>query len=433
MKIVLFTPTHQRSAIARVSVLLRDALEAEQHVVVIVATEDEVLTPSVRRPRLADAVDWRDQTAVRDLVWESDLVFHQIGNHFGYHSGSVFWIPLIGGFVALHDFFLGDLFLLWAEHNSAEADGILHRWYDLDIGTFRTAAHSGHFAELDAPLTEWLTDRADAVIAHSDFGLGPVRRATDAPIRVLPLPYSPEAPPAGEAPPAWDIAATNGDERFTILTFGHIIPNKLCEDVIAAVAGSAVVRQRIQFRICGEISDSYRNDLESFAEAIGVHVVITGALTDLELRRELQSANLVVCARNPTLESGSASAIESLLSGTPLVVINTGFYASLPSDIVFRVPLDDFQSSLTRTLRSIVRGDFDLAARAEAGIIFAQTTFRADSYAEALVGLAAQAAEHRLLREVDDTFDQLRTGPTEVARLYAKDSAILRADFSLDS
>ncbi|ARC58145.1 hypothetical protein AS850_13760 [Frondihabitans sp. 762G35] len=429
MKIALFTPVTATSAIARVSALVRGALEAESHEVVVVATEDVRVAAGAARDDLADALDWRDQTAVRDLLWTADTVVHQVGNHFGFHSGSVFWIPLIGGTVVLHDFFLGDLFLLWAEENSDAADRILRRLRGTTIADFRAIAHSGRFAELgwpDLAMTDWLTESADAVVAHSDFGLAPVTRVTDAPVRVLPLPYALASATAPASVSAGAAAPETGD-RLRLLTFGHIIPNKLCEDVIAAVSASPLLRGRVDYRICGEISDDYRGRLQSFADDIGVSVAITGALSDADLADELRLADVIACVRRPTLESGSATAVESLLSGTPLVVLAEGFYASLPGDVVFSLPPDDFQAALTRTLRSIVLGEVNLPARAEAGRRYAERTFRADGYATELVALAPLAAEHRILREMDATFVDLRTGPPAVAAEYERDTAIFRA------
>jgi glycosyltransferase involved in cell wall biosynthesis len=427
MKIALFTPVHRDSAIARVSGLIAGSLSVQGHETVIVSTDDFELDAGDMRDDLSGSIHWRQQTAIRDVIWSSDLVVHQVGNQWEFHAGNTFWLPLIGGAVVLHDFFVGDLFLQWAKGRDAESDAILRRLYDIGIGELRSMARSGHFAALAwpaYPLTEWLAELADVVVVHSDFGLPAVERATDAAVTVLPL--------AGSLEP---LEARNsarfsgeGEPGLRILTFGHIIPNKLCEDTIIAISAARGVRARATYRICGAISDAYRSHLEGLASALGVSVDVTGALERHELLAELSEADIIVCVRRPTLESGSASAIESMLSGTPVIVADEGFYASLPSNLVLKVGPENVQADLQRTLRRIVEGGYDLAGLGARAKTYAEATFRADSYATALTALASRAAEHRLIREVDQTYKALRVGPPAVALRYARDSAILRPD-----
>lgn len=433
MKIAFFTPTHVQSAIGRVTVLVRASLQMAGHDVALIATEQHLLDPADVNPRLADSTPWTAVGAVRQIVAESDLVFHQIGDHYAFHAGSVAWLSEVGGCVALHDFFLGDLFLSWLPGNEAHAESILERWYGLPLDEYLGMARSGRFVDRTwprYPLTEWICSQADAVIAHSDFGLPAVLVSTDVPVRVVPLPY--------------DLAAGSGagndglvvrdpeDDRVRLLTFGRINPNKLCDLIINSIAGDSQLRKRVDYRIVGTILPTDRAYLTSMAHALGVRLTIIGEVDDAQLVAELHAADVVACLREPALESASASAIEGMLSGTPLIVVDTGFYSGLPPESVFHVAQLDAQSSLTQVLRSILDGAHDLAAMGASAKEYAQATFRADTYASAIIALGIEAAKRRPERELDGTFAPIYaswgavTGSGPIAA-YVEDTAIFRA------
>ena len=77
-------------------------------------------------------------------------------------------------------------------------------------------------------------------------------------------------------------------------------------------------------------------------------------MDDATLVAELERADIISCLREPVLEGASASAIEGMKSGRPIVVVNAGFYADLPSDFVFKIPTPLETSSLRETLERLV-------------------------------------------------------------------------------
>ncbi len=63
---------------------------------------------------------------------------------------------------------------------------------------------------------------------------------------------------------------------------------------------------------------------------------------------------MICCLRWPVFEGGSASAVEAMLSGRPIIVTDAGFYRDLPDDLVFKVDrrqeLDSLTTQLTRLI-----------------------------------------------------------------------------------
>jgi glycosyltransferase involved in cell wall biosynthesis len=433
MKIAFFTPTHAQSAIGRVTALVRTSLQLAGHNVALIATEQHILDPADVNPRLADCTPWTDVGAVRRIVTESDIIFHQIGDHYAFHAGSVAWLSEVGGCVALHDFFLGDMFLSWLPGNEAHAESILKRWYDLPLDEYLRMARSGRFVDRTwprYPLTEWICSQADAVIAHSDFGLPAVRISSDVPVRVVSLPY--------DLADSFDVNDGSlplrdpADDSVRLLTFGRINPNKLCDLIITSIAGDSELRSRMEYRIVGTILPTDSAYLTSLAHALGVKLAIIGEVNNAQLVAELHAADVIACLREPALESGSASAIEGMLSSTPLIVIDTGFYSCLPRESVFHVAQLDAQTGLTRVLRSIVDGDHDLLAMGVSAKAYADATFRADMYASAIIAVGIEAAKRRPEREIDNAFAPIyaswgATAQSKPIGDYIDDTAIFRA------
>jgi glycosyltransferase involved in cell wall biosynthesis len=432
MKIAFFTPTSAQSAIGRVTILVRDSLQLAGHEVSVIATERDLVQPSEVNPRLADAIPWTDIGDVRQIVLESDIVIHQMGDNYSFHAGSVAWLSEVGGCVVLHDFFLGHLFVDWMAGNEAHAESILDRWYNLPLAEYLGMAQSGRFIDRTwprYPLTEWISSQADAIITHSDFGLPAVHASTDVPVIVLPLPYDLAVDSTGRGEVGF---ARDPEADLRLLTFGVINPNKLCDLIISSIAGDGQLRKRIDYRIVGPIHPTDRAYLTSLALALGVRLTIIGPVDGSQLVAELQAADVIACLRSPALESASASAIEGMLSGTPVIVIDTSFYRTLPRESVFHMAQLDAQSNLTNTLREILDGVHNLEAVGQSAREYAEATFRADTYASAIVALGLEAAKRRPERELDTVFAPLFASwgvlpESKSIADYIDDTAIFRA------
>lgn len=446
MKIALFTPTHAQSAIGRVTVLVRAALQMAGHYVPLIATELDGLALDETNPALTDSVRWTETEAVRQVTAESDIVMHQIGDHYAYHAGSIAWLSEVGGIVALHDFFLGDMFLSWISGHEPQAAQVLRSWYSLSVSEYQNMARGGRFVERtwpNYPLTEWICSQADGVIIHSDFGRDLVSRATSAPIRVLQLPYdlagnsgtsglkSTERSGSRSLPIETAAASVSRARPLTVLTFGRINRNKLCDLVITAIAGDSTLRAVVEFRIVGTIPPEDAAYLAAMAHTLGVRLQIMGEVSQHVLVAELESADVIACLRSPALESASASAIEGMLSGTPLIVIDTGFYTGLPRDAVFHLEALGAQSAMTKLLREIVRNEHDLLTMGQSAAVHSAATYRADDYASALVDLGIDVARRRPLIEIDRAYASTLAAwgadaESSSVAIFEQDTAIFR-------
>jgi glycosyltransferase involved in cell wall biosynthesis len=206
-----------------------------------------------------------------------------------------------------------------------------------------------------------------------------------------------------------------------VLTFGHINRNKLAHAVLEAIRLNPNLVRRIEYRLVGPIEDDYARELGLAASDAGVLLKLLGRVSDEDLAAELELSDVVCCLRMPALESASASAIESLASGRPTVVVDTGFYSELPDDVVMKIDPWDIVGGLGDVLAELsesARLRSDLGLR---GKVYAEETFGAGDYALTMREIASET--HRsghvvatVIRVSRTLFDWGGQGPEEVIR-----------------
>lgn len=398
MRLVIFTPALRASAIGRMTRLVVRALLGAGHDITVVRTES---SDSSSRETLDFGVqifNWTNTAEVQSIIARSDVTIYQIGDNFSYHAGGVFWLGRQRGIVCLHDFFLGHLFHGWAKGNPQHGQSVLRHWYgDKVAQSYFRCASSADFIDAThrtAPMTEWIASQASAVISHSGWGMHRVLSACPGPVRIVPLAY--EAAHA-DISPSPSLTQDNG--RMQILTVGHINPNKRVECVIRTLGSDERLRDGATYTLAGAIQPEIRRRLEEMASTLNVDLRICGEVSDAELRRLLDLADVVCCLRNPTLEAASASTIEAMLCGRSVVVEDTGFYAELPDDCVCKIRPEHEGDDLREVLLALSRDPNSRKMMGDRAALWARKTFSAENYARQLVELVPVSQRSMLISE----------------------------------
>ena len=387
MKIVLFTPTIKMSAIGRMACLVTHELLAQGHEVAVVRTEDEAFLDKPTHDFGVELISRHDSDQIVSLANQADALIYQVGDNYPFHRGCLEWLPRLPGIVCLHDFFLAHLFYDWSQGRRQEADMILRAWYGDEISRRFFSYQDGKtFIEGTrdtSPMTEWMCSMAHGVITHSSWGINRVLNACPGPVYVAPLAYD-----APENIAANGCIHSSNNAQFRILTIGHINPNKRAASVIRAIGNSPLLRQRSTYRLVGNIRPETIHELSALARNLGVNLVISGEVDDVTLAHAVEQADVISCLRWPSLEAASASAIEAMLYGKPIVVTDTGFYRELPDECVKKIDPNNEIDSLQSTLEQFFR---DLELRHTLGIQgqqWAKSTFTPENYARKLIDIA---------------------------------------------
>lgn len=390
MNILFFTPVNEASAIARVSCLLTRELIALGHEVTVVSTEKTAYGPA--RDFGAAIMPWSDEPGIIRESSKAQLVVYQIGDNYNFHKGAIEWLPRLQGIVCLHDFYVANLFNAWGTERPDEARAVLRYWYGEAIASsFFEMARRSDFIEQTAdkaPLTEWIASHALAVVSHSQWGMPRVRSACAGPVQIVPLPYNTTV----NVQPA---QFEKHDDRLALLTVGHINANKRVASVIRAIGSSPSLRRRVNYRIVGPISPDAVLELSGLANALRVKLLISGVIDDETLAHAFAESDVVSCLRWPSLEAASASAIEAMLWGKPIIVTDTGFYKDLPDTLVAKIPPSNEIANIRAALERFDASPSERYMMGERARRWAAETFSSQKYAQSLVDLAGTLHENR--------------------------------------
>src|SRR5207248_3003466 len=85
------------------------------------------------------------------------------------------------------------------------------------------------------------------------------------------------------------------------------------------------------------------------------------------LHRYLSCADVCINLRDPAMEGGSASLVEGLYFGRPMVVTDTGCYRDVPDHCVAKIPPGDEAASLGGVLKTLVEDGARREALGRAG------------------------------------------------------------------
>jgi glycosyltransferase involved in cell wall biosynthesis len=395
MKIAWVTPYNTRSAIGRFSQMITGRLTNADHAVTIVRSEAVGVLNGSDVLAGSEVVRWDEVCYAPDFWNPFDAVVYNIGDNYLFHAGATELLHRFPGVVIFHDYFLLDLFSAWREASGGQAfaDRILDDIYG-NGAALRFHAHDGlagwqEYTSEHFPLTEWIARLGDASVAHSSFYADRLKRCCGGPLVVIPLAYN----ALSDFQPLAERKQSSG---VRVLTIGHVNQNKRVEFVIRAIGSSDVLRDRCRYHVVGLITDQERERLTAVAQAVSFHrLEITGEVSNEILQAQIEAADVICCLRWPVFEGGSASAVEAMLSGRPVIVTDAGFYHDLPDDLVFKVDPTRELSSLTSQLTRLA---LDPALRATVGAqaaAWAKRAFSVEAYVARLVPLLEEVARLR--------------------------------------
>lgn len=385
MKIGWATPLHHSSAIGRFSVGVTREL-ARRGVAIDLLRADRL--ELLREPHLPTGLKIVNLASMDgyDALQSYDLLVYNIGDSGRLHYHAVAAALQVPGICIFHDAVIFCLFDHCVADPHAQESAINGIY---GPGTY-TGPESGEsilaMAAANHPMLEWLAPFALAAVAHGRHYMGRLEGSCAGPVRHIPLAYD---LPEKIAPPR---ARGKGD-ILRLATIGHVNENKLGAEVIRALGASRHLRRHCSYRLAGPISDPMRDKLHQLAEHCGVSLHMTGALSRSELAREIEDADAILCLRRPVLEGASASAIEAMLAGRPIIVLDHGFYQELPDDLTLKLPPDFEPADLGRRISWLLNHPEEGRALGRRAALWASDTFSFSRYADAFLELAEIAPE----------------------------------------
>jgi glycosyltransferase involved in cell wall biosynthesis len=388
MRVAFVTPLHERSAIAQVSLQVIDALNG--------SWEIELWYPVCDRPRYTSipTVPFVRGDSIVGALADYDLVIFVLGDS-PYHVEILRAAERLPGLVIMHDEVLTNVFErldeLYATRSleiAALASGSAEAVRSLETHVCAPEAGEGDLAEL-LPMTDVALRRSLGVVTHSWHAAERLRRHTAGLVSVAPLPVRGRERALPRIP---------GDDVVVVVA-GLVNANKRVDRLINAIAASDLLRRTVRLRVVGACSVPVRETLMSAALEAGLadRVELTGSLSRSAYEAALDSADAFACLRDPVLEAGSASLLEEMATGRPVLVYDHGHYAELPDDAVVKVGIKGGERALIAGLESLVNDPRHGDALGARGAAHVRRSNTAEAYADVLVAAAEEALKARSL------------------------------------
>lgn len=418
MKIAWYTPFSMQSAIGRFSALVVEELASTGVDVTIVRSESPTRAMRQIEARTSSCpVVWGQEFGAQPekSLADFDLVVYNMGDHYTYHEFCLDHLERVPGIVVLHDYVLHNALNGYCQakkNPQMTYDAVLEqecgeealvamrtlvqeqpsRWWQQEIVRF--------------PVLRWALKNAAGVVVHSAFAGNHVRSRVACPVAEIPLAYD-----GGESSYVPQGLSFQSHARLRLLTVGHINPNKRVQTVVEVLASSDRLKQNLEYHVVGPIEDSIRSDIESVVRSGGLdsQVTITGRVECQRLQEEFQKADAIVCLRNPAMEGGSASVVEGILTGKPVIVSNTGCFSEIPDAYVYKVDVQNEHLQLKRILTSLLDGYDAAAQRAQAARNWALARHSAAGYAQSFLEFGERVLYDKpVLRTIDRVSEYLR-------------------------
>ncbi len=341
-----------------------------------------------------------------------------MGDHFEFHFGVLELLDRNPGVCIFHDFYLVNLFLAWCGSavekpiansivSSLYGEKVAHQFWDrIGHPDFQewSASH--------APMTGWIARKALAAVAHAPFYEESLSKWSASPVRVIPM-----ADTVSVCAPHLEAEQANG--RVRIMTVGRVNPNKRVAEVIHSVASSPFLRARCEYHIVGDINATEKVRLQSLIDQLDLQEVVQlhGAVSDFELRWRYAEADIICCLRWPALEGASASCVEAMFHGKAVIVTETGFYSSIPSDRVLKVRPNHEIQDLTEHLEMLVVNSGARDSLGQRAREWAEVEYAPNTYVSRIEPLLELAVRERpvtdALRQIALTFRGMGVQPGE--------------------
>jgi glycosyltransferase involved in cell wall biosynthesis len=321
----------------------------------------------------------------------SDLVVHTLGNS-PRHTQILRLAQRVPGLVVLHDTSLTGLFIhdFISSGRREELESLIERYHGESaralLGRALSSAEGSIELSLRAPLLGQAVARALGVVTHSRSAASAVARWTLGEVSIAPLPVPRHHPPSRDLP-----FRARADEVL-LVTIGHANPNRGIDRILRAVSLLEVSRP-FRFVVAGPVTPDLKMGYEALARDLEIEdrFVLTGALSEMSMGAVLARGDVFLSLRHPVLEAASASVLEQMSTGRPVVVLDQSHYSDLPEGSVVRLPVDAGTEVLCAALKALIEDPGQAAAIGQEGRTYVDTFHTDAAYADALASAAERA------------------------------------------
>ncbi len=268
--------------------------------------------------------------------WQYDLPLYHLGNNTEYHEQIYQLFTRFPGVVVLHDFIMHK----FLRHRAVQFNNLPSYTRELGYALGQAGInqawqfHQGIYTPPhdEYPLIDRLLTLCLGLIVHSQYAARQVPRMPR-PVRVIPAPVQSHAGQSQRAQLDWP------EDALIFASIGHVTAHK--QLVFALQAFHQVQQQFPQARylIVGQLEPELKLEQAIADLGLAQKVHLAGYAPTLQHFVDwIQTADVIVNLRHPTLGETSAAALRAMAGGKPVVVFDQGWYSELPAAGSVKVP-----------------------------------------------------------------------------------------------
>ena len=384
---------------------------------------------------LANVRSYRAERVPWAELNRAELTCYNIGNNPDFH-GAIWQVSRqMAGVVILHDFRLHHFFdgLYRVQFRDLRSYlSLMTKYYGQDayadaLTCFRENGRNIDYMASRYPLTRLATERSLGVVVHSEESFLELQKELDSPLAYIPLPY-PSMPRSGRR------EKRESDNKIRLVVFGYIARNRRLTSVLQAIAGLQD-RDRFQLDVFGSILND-REELRSQVKTLGLsdRVKFHGFKPEADLDRELETCDLAINLRFPTMGEASGSQLRIWAHALPSLVSRVGWYSSLPDDTVAFVRVDEDEvGDIQQHLRSLISDPEKFRAMGDRGRRVLEERHTPEMYVTAFMELAVQAQRFRSTLASFELAERAARCLASLSPKYVDDSAFREMAIKIDS
>lgn len=325
--------------------------------------------PGVTVTEINDSLD------LRKVARDFDIIIYNLGNNEENHLHILNALKRQPGIVVMHDFVMqhalvADMFVRKQEPDiyywlmarlyglagvcAAQEAYSMQRNPNERIGLWDSAATQRF------PMFETIAHLATGCIVHSEFFEEKLRASFPGPVLRSQIPYNLKKIVPAEVIESFYSVRPRVNSPVTFVYFGHISLSKCVDRMIRAFGASDFLRNNAKLLICGGMPPTYGHYLQQLCtlNRLGEVVEFRGRINDRELYAMQVEADVFINLRHPNTEGQSASLIEQMAAGKPVVCFDSGCFGDLPDDVAYKVSDPHNLDELVMTLERIA-GNLD--------------------------------------------------------------------------
>jgi glycosyltransferase involved in cell wall biosynthesis len=420
MRIACITPFYENSAVGAVAERTAQAMQRAGHDVVLVGSGRAPYRPTTLEFLGAGEFGRLDTDAMAQF---EALVYNAANDP---ASASIFWLmERVPGIVVLHDRTYVHGYEAYTRQFLARPrrfEYLAEKYYGAAgvafVRRFRNS-QAGQDDIIRFPFLEPLLEGALAAVVHfGEFG--------EAVRSLVKIPVLSSSRPSYHRLAATDsrLAPERTDNRFLLAYVGHVSPYRCLPTLFAVLHDRPDLLATTRVSILGKVDDvAFAERLRQNAAELGIQDAIRWHFNASEEAKHelLSSADAAFNCRSLNSEGMSASLLEEMAYGLPVIVNAGGFAREAPDDSVCFVDTDDMRPGIENALETLLRHPSERRRIGERAAAWAATAGSTESYAENIVRLARETrgarAAKTILGRIRTTFEEMGDepgGPAEI-------------------